>query len=97
MKKFLSLIPLVLLLAACNESKPELIRTQWKVVIPDASMYRCPSLKDYPNTATLTDIQVAKLIVELYKNNQTCKNSIDSIKTYLNEAQKQLESGHSIY
>ena len=97
MKKAILLLLLVLPLAACNETKPELIRTQWKVVIPDASIYNCPTIKSFPNTERLTDIDVARIILELYKNNQTCKNSMTALKSFLEESQKQLENGHSIH
>lgn len=93
MKKFL-FIPVTLLLAACQTTniKPNLIETKLQVITPDENMYNCPFNKKLPDAKTLTDIEVAKTIVELYKNNKTCKNSIESIKKYLDSAKKTIEN-----
>jgi hypothetical protein len=49
-------------------------------------MYHCPVLKEFPDWKTLTDAQVAKTVVTLYKNNLTCKSSIESIRKFLKDA-----------
>jgi hypothetical protein len=83
MKKLLLLSSL--LLAGCNET--EVVRSyKYMVVHPDEAMYNCPVLKQFPDWKTLTDAQVAKTVVTLYKNNLTCKSSIESIRKFLNEA-----------
>jgi hypothetical protein len=56
------------------------------VVHPADAMYHCPVLKEFPDWKTLTDAQVAKTIVTLYKNNITCKSSIESIRKFLKDA-----------
>ena len=78
---------LAFLLAGCNETQ---IVSSYKymVVHPDEAMYNCPVLKKFPNWQNLTDSQVADTILTLYKNNITCKSSIESIRKYLNDADK---------
>jgi hypothetical protein len=63
------------------------------VVHPDEAMYNCPVLKQFPKWQTLTDAQVADTIVKLYKNNITCKSSIESIRKYLNNADLVMKKG----
>lgn len=71
-------------LTGCLTTKERIVvRTQYTIVIPPASMYECPVLKDYPKIETLTDGEVAKLLVKLNSNNKTCKASIEAIKKYL--------------
>jgi len=77
-----------LMLAGCQT----VVTTQKQLVIlPSASMYNCPTVESYPDPKKLTDIEVAKLIVQLDRYNKICKNSIDSIKTYLENAKKTAE------
>lgn len=88
MKKLVALT--FLFLAGCN-SDPSLIQTKLAVVTPPAEMYVCPIEKKYPNWQTLNDVEVAKTIVKLYKNNMICKASIEAIETYLEKAKTQIE------
>jgi len=88
-KKLLLAIPF-LLLAGC-QSSPMLIETKLAVVTPPAEMYNCPLEKRYPNWQTLNDVEVAKTIVRLYKNNRICKASIEAVEKYLNEAKARIE------
>lgn len=55
------------------------------VKVPD-DLYNCPVVKTFPASATLTDLQVAKLLVQLQRNNVTCKNSLVAVKEYLAKA-----------
>lgn len=89
MKKLLLAIPF-LFLAGC-QSSPMLIETKLAVVTPPAEMYNCPLEKRYPNWQTLNDVEVAKTIVRLYKNNRICKASIEAVEKYLNEAKARIE------
>lgn len=84
MKKLVLLF--VLLLAGCNETQQVVTSYKYLVVHPDEAMYNCPVLKEFPNWKTLTDAQVAKVLVTLQKNNITCKSSIESIRKFLKEA-----------
>lgn len=90
MKKLL-LIPF-LFLAGC-QSTPMLVQTKLAVVTPPQEMYVCPIERKYPNWQTLNDVEVAKTIVRLYKNNMICKASIEAIERYLDKAKAQIEGG----
>lgn len=85
MKKIILLLG-VMLLASCNDQSQIVQSYKYMVVHPSEAMYYCPVLEQFPNWKTLTDSQVAKLIVQLQKNNLTCKSSIESIKKFLQEA-----------
>lgn len=85
MKTYLLLLSLFL--AGCQSQN--VIRTnQFLVVMPEESMFTCERFTNFPNTQTLTDIQVARMLLELYELNTVCKNSIDSIRTFLEEARR---------
>ncbi len=99
--KLLALIMLLGLgLAGCagQTPKPEVgvpavIRTtKLKVVKPPAEYYNCPVLRQLPDPETLTDIETARMLTTLYGNNVKCRNSIDAIRRYLDEAERRLSS-----
>lgn len=74
------------LLASC--AREQVIRTtQHIVVMPEEALFNCPS-PDLPESRTLTDVQVARLIVQLYQNNATCKNSMIALRQFLETAQR---------
>ena len=81
------LLVLSLLLAGCQST----VTSKMTVVAPPEQLYDCPIKKQWPNYKTLNDTEVAKTIVELYKNNSRCKASIDAIKQYLDEAKARIE------
>ena len=83
------LLVLSLLLAGCQST---VAPSKLKVVAPPEQLYDCPIKKQWPNYKTLNDTEVAKTIVELYKNNSRCKASIDAIKQYLDEAKARIEN-----
>ncbi len=93
MKKIL-LIAAALGLTACNPNDPASLITTYKYVVvhPAEAQFTCPVLKNFPAWRTLTEAQVARVIAELYKNNITCKSSIESIRKFLDDAQVQLDS-----
>ena len=86
------IFPLILtglLLAGCNDTPQQVVTTyKYMVVHPDEAMYYCPVLKEFPDWKTLTDAQVAKAVIQLHKNNLTCKSSIESIRRFLSDAEK---------
>jgi hypothetical protein len=93
MMKILAIVPIAILLAGCQTTdEVPLIQTRIEVVTPSPALYNCPTLKSWPNYNNLTDVQVAKIIVQLHKNNRACKNSINAIKKFLDESKAQLES-----
>lgn len=89
MKKLL-IVAAALALAGC-QTEQVVTRTQLEVVIPDRSLFVCPSTK-YPNPDTLTDVEVAKLLVTLQRNNADCKRNMNAIRTYLEDAKAQTEA-----
>lgn len=88
------IIPLVLLLSACSsESTQQFITTQKQVVVlPDEKLYKCPIVAYFPDSKSLTDIQVARLLIQLHKNNLECKNSLTAIKAFLDKAKMTAET-----
>jgi hypothetical protein len=90
MKKIILLVA-VMLLASCNDTKQVVTTYRHMVVHPDEAMYYCPVVKQFPNWKTLTDSQVAKLVVQLHKNNLTCKSSLESIRNFLKNAEKTIK------
>ena len=90
MKKFL-IVPCILALAACNSNPFQPTVTQYKVVVPADAMYDCPIYKKWPNADHLTDVDVAKVIVGLYKNNIRCRNTVDGIKKFLDKSKVEVE------
>lgn len=87
MRMFVLAILIAPLLGACGSKPPVLRSTQHIVVMPEESMFNCP-VASLPESRTLTDIQVARLIVQLYQNNMTCKNSMTALRTFLENAQR---------
>ena len=90
----LIVIPVFLALAACQtvSQDPVLTTEKFTVVTPPDSMYYCPTVGVYPDPDKLTDIEAAKLMVQLHRNNRICKNSVNSIKKFLDEAKKTVEA-----
>ena len=76
-----------------NDQNQILTSYKYMVVHPDEAMYNCPVLKEFPNWKTLTDSQVAKVVVQLHKNNLTCKSSIESIRKFLDDADQTIKKG----
>lgn len=91
MKKIILLLA-VIALAGCNETQV-VTSYRYMVVHPDEVMYHCPVLKQFPNWKTLTDSQVAKTVVQLHKNNLTCKSSLESIRKFLKESDETIKKG----
>jgi hypothetical protein len=82
------LIIISLLLAGCQSTATT---TKLQVITPPEQMYDCPIKTKWPNWQKLNDTDVAKTVVELYKNNHRCKNSVDAIRKYLTDAKAQIE------
>lgn len=81
-------------MAGCTQEQVQLVRTQLEVVIPPEQLYQCPVLRSLPKTSTLRDSDVARLIVQLHRNNLTCKASLDAIKAFVNSAQARAMVGN---
>ena len=79
----------MLLLVGCASVPPQVItKTELKVVMPERTMFYCQNVRRFPNTDTLTDVQVAKLLVELHAKNTECQKNMNSVYQFLDEAKK---------
>lgn len=89
--KILGIIGLACALAGCAGTS-SIVQTE-KLTIADVpdSLWNCPTVQKLPSTASLTEAEVAKLVVILYKNNVTCKNSETAIRKYLAQAKVALQ------
>jgi hypothetical protein len=92
MKKALVLIA-TLGLAGCAGSvgQANLITTKQVVVMPDQSLFHCPNVRKFPDPEKLTDVEVAKLLVNLHANNTMCQKNINSIHEFLVNSKKTAE------
>ena len=79
---------LSLSLAGCASTMPPqvLTKTELQVVMPERTMFYCQNVRRFPNSETLTDVQVAKLLVELHSKNTECQKNMNAIYNFLNEA-----------
>jgi len=90
MKK-VSVIIGALFLSGCASDPIKLVAPEYKIVKPPEDFYNCPTVKRFPKPETLTNQQVGSLLITLEKNNLVCKNSLDSIKDYMDQAEAQLK------
>jgi hypothetical protein len=83
-----------LALAGCASKPPQVItKTELQVYVPDRSMFYCQNVRRFPNPDTLTDAQVAKLLVELHSKNTECQKNMNAIYKTLDEAKKKADDG----
>jgi len=91
MKKIITIL-FVLFLTGC-QSDQIIISKKIEIIHPDKKMYYCPVIKQLPNWKTLKDSQVATTTASLYKNNLTCKKSIESIRKYNKIIEDRIKKG----
>jgi len=93
MIKRILIVGAALSLAACQTTEqPQLItKTYTTVDIPSELLAGCPIVK-LPASKTITNRQLAELIVTYSVNNVKCNNSVQAIKKYLQEAKIVVES-----
>ena len=83
-----------LLLSACGSTDPVVLTsTRHQVVVPEESMFSCDVVSQFPEPRTLTDLQVARLLVELHQNNVRCRNSLTAVRHFLEDAKIRIEEG----
>lgn len=82
-----------LALAGCAKAPPPQLITkiELQVVVPDKNMFYCQNVRRFPNPETLTDIEVAKLLVELHAKNTECQKNMNTVYKTLDEAKKKTE------
>jgi hypothetical protein len=79
-------------LAGCATAPPQFItKTQLQVVMPERTMFYCKNVRKFPNPDTLTDVEVAKLLVELHSKNTECQKNMNTVYQFLDEAKKATE------
>lgn len=89
MKLLLAVIASLTLAGCAKELPPQFItKTEIRVVVPEKSMFYCQNVRRFPNPETLTDVQVAKLLVELHSKNTECQKNMNSVYKFLDEAKK---------
>jgi starvation-inducible outer membrane lipoprotein len=81
-----------LTLAGCASLPAQVVtKTELQVYVPDRSMFYCQNVRRFPNPETLTDTQVAKLLVELHSKNTECQKNMNAIYKVLDEAKKKAD------
>ena len=86
MKKLVLLFPL--LLTGCSQTAIQLLAPEYKIVKAPDAMYDCPVETKFPKPETLTNKQVGNLILKLQKNNVNCKQRMDAVKQFYDDAEK---------
>jgi uncharacterized protein YcfL len=89
----LILVLLGFIVIGCSYNEPTITTVRHRVVLPEESMYTCSIIEQFPASRSLTDVQVARLLVELHQNNIQCRNSIITIRHFLESARARLEEG----
>lgn len=84
--RYLAIVGL-LFLSGCGYAQ-QLTTTRHVVVLPEESMYACQRFSSWPETSGLTSSQVSRLLVDLYQSNEQCYNSQQTIRSFLEEAQR---------
>lgn len=94
MKTIIGVISMAIVLTACSEQQrqPVLTAPDPVVFVPDDRFFNCPTIRNFPDPTTLTDGQIADLLIRLDTNNRTCKRSLEAIRTQLLEARARLET-----
>ena len=81
-------------LAGCASMPAQVItKTELQVYVPDRALFYCQNVRRFPNPETLTDAQVAKLLVELHSKNTECQKNMNAIYKTLDEAKKKADEG----
>lgn len=93
--KYILTILFALFLGACNTSQPTVVtRTEYRVVEIPESILQCVRVsKDtLPDPDKLTDVQIARLIRQLWKNNETCANNMNAIREFIRKSKETIEN-----
>lgn len=85
-------LAILLGLSACGDIGTEIVTsTKQIVVLPPDNLYQCPQVNSFPDPGKLTDLQVARLLVAQHSNLVQCKNSLNAVKKFLEDAKKTIE------
>ncbi|MGZ4849817.1 MAG: hypothetical protein ACXV2C_00360 [Candidatus Bathyarchaeia archaeon] len=69
-----------LVLGGCAGTTDLIVR-QNEVVKPSDAMYKC-NIASMPDPANLTDLQVARLVEQMYYDNKQCRASLNAIHAF---------------
>jgi hypothetical protein len=91
--KVLFVAAVALGVAGCAKPLPPqmLTKTEMQVLVPEKTMFYCQNVRRFPNPETLTDVEVAKLLVELHSKNTECQKNMNAVYKFLDEAKKRSE------
>ena len=85
------ILSLLILIGCANNSQPISVQRHI-VLIPPANYFQCEIIELPKNTRTITDLDVAKLITRLYRENVICANNMKAIKEFLENSNKILQN-----
>jgi starvation-inducible outer membrane lipoprotein len=92
MKILLALLTTLSLAGCASAPPPQFItKTELQVVVPERTMFYCQNVRKFPNPETLTDVEVAKLLVSLHSKNTECQKNMNALYKFLDEAKKRTE------
>lgn len=73
---------LVVVLAGCSSTRVA-PNNHYVLVEPPAEFLYCPQLQSIPDADTLTNAQVAQVIITLDRNNKVCALNMRKIKEFI--------------
>ena len=88
--KYILLVSSLFLLTGCTQSAVTLLAPEYKVIKAPEALYNCPVETKFPKADKLTDQQVGALLLKLQNNNMTCKQSMEAIRQFYDDAEKTL-------
>ena len=92
MKILLAVVAMIGLAGCAKPLPPQVLtKTEMQVLVPDRTMFYCKNVRKFPNPDTLTDVEVAKLLVELHSKNTECQKNMNALYKFLDEAKKRSE------
>ena len=91
MKILIAVVAMLGLTACASKPRQVITKTEIQVYVPDRSMFYCQNVRRFPNPDTLTDAQVAKLLVELHSKNTECQKNMNALYKSLDQAKKETE------
>ena len=86
--KWLVALTLGLSLSACGSVSQVITTEKLTVVEPDRSLYNCPNISRYPKPETLTDAEVARLLLSMERSNSECRRTMKAIQTFIEQAKQ---------
>jgi hypothetical protein len=93
-KTKLSIVLLGLLVSGCASTPQFITKEKLTVLEPDRSLYNCPNVSKYPNSDTLTDVQVARLLLSYERSNAECRRNMKAIQSFIDSAKARAEQSN---